>query len=442
MAETQDEWIDQFLRNIGLSPEWTYRKGVNEISLRTPRSWHSSELMLIASLALTVVLGMLDSVLPQDFAQVLTSVFSSVSSAFTRLLNTFSGMMIFLCIINGICGIDNVKDFTKIGRKMICRYIAYTFVCTVFGVFVFFLVYNITLGQAHGGKNQTSEVFKLIFNILPENPIKPFWELNTLQIAALAVFLGFLMLINADRMTTARAFFQECSILAGDSIRVICKLLPLYIISSLTLVFWESGYSILLKLWHPILFTTVFVLFVSIVTTIYICLRLKVSPIVLVRKLLPCAIIGLTTASSMVAFSTVLETCEKKLGIAPKYARVAIPLGHLAFNAPYTCVFVVPCFYLASYYNIEVDVIWLAQLVLLSILLTMSIPPIPGTFLVCLTILFNQLNIPSEGLSIAITLGMLSDFILTAGRIYQNQLEILSQAKSNNLLDMEILRRP
>ena len=94
--------------------------------------------------------------------------------------------------------------------------------------------------------------------------------------------------------------------------------------------------------------TTVFVLFVSIVTTIYICLRLKVSTIVLVRKLLPCAIIGLTTASSMVAFSTVLETCERKLGIAPKYARVAIPLGHLAFNAPYTCIFVVPCFYLLN----------------------------------------------------------------------------------------------
>ena len=97
-----------------------------------------------------------------------------------------------------------------------------------------------------------------------------------------------------------------------------------------------------------VVLTTVFVLFVSIVATIYICLRLKVSPIVLVRKLLPCAIIGLTTASSMVAFSTVLETCEKKLGIAPKFARVATPLGHLAFNAPYTCVFVVPCFYLLN----------------------------------------------------------------------------------------------
>ena len=89
----------------------------------------------------------------------------------------------------------------------------------------------------------------------------------------------------------------------------------------------------------------------------------------------------------------------------------------------------------------EVSVLWLVQLVILAILLSMSIPPIPGSFLVCLTILFNQLNLKEEGLSIAITLGMFSDFILTAGRIYMNHLEIISQAKSNNFLDMEMLRQ-
>lgn len=179
----------------------------------------------------------------------------------------------------------------------------------------------------------------------------------------------------------------------------------------------------------------------ALLVTAYGSIRLKVSPVLLAKKILPGSLIGLSTASSMAAFSAVFESCEKKLGIASKLAKVGIPLGHIGFVAPFSFIFAIPGLYIASSYGMEVDLIWLVILGLLSVLISMSIPPVPGTFLACLTIVFSQLKIPVEGISISATLGMLLDFVLTGGRVYLNQVELLLQAKSYDMLDMDVLKK-
>ena len=56
-----------------------------------------------------------------------------------RLLNTFAGFMMFICIINGICGIGTVGEFNKIGRKMIGRYLGLSIAVTIGILMDFFL---------------------------------------------------------------------------------------------------------------------------------------------------------------------------------------------------------------------------------------------------------------------------------------------------------------
>ncbi len=439
--QNQDELSEQFLKNIGLSPIWAYKKGVNEISLRSISTGHRSELLLLGSLVLALFFGLSVSFMPKEFIQAIEICFSTISSIFLRLLNTFAGLMAFMCIANGISGIGNLSEFSKIGRKMIVRYIIYSFVATACATCFFYIFYHLPLGQDNSGKSQVAEIFKLLFNILPENPVKPFLERNTLQIATIAIFMGLITLVDSERLTVAKSFFQDFSILIGDAIRVICKLLPLYIVSSLTLLFWENGYDVIAKLWKPVFLSAAIVLLFSVTATAYVSLRLKISPRLLFKKIFPAAFIGLTTASSVAAFSSVLETCEKKLGIDLKFTKIAVPIGHILFAAPLSSIFVISGFFLASYFHMEISILWLVQLVFMSLILVSSTPPIPGTYLACLTIFFTQLNIPLKGIPIAATLGTLIDFILTCGRIYLNTLEILIQANNNNLLDKKILKK-
>jgi Na+/H+-dicarboxylate symporter len=324
---------------------------------------------------------------------------------------------------------------------MIGRYIALSVLYTGLGLVFFTIIFNIHIGQPPKGENEVMKIFNMVFNILPDNPVKPFIDLNTLQIAVIGIFVGLLILSNGERLGNIKNAFQGGNILMSDAIYVICKLLPLYILSSLSLLFWQDGYSLLLKLWKPILFTAIFVFLLVVIATLYSSMRLKVSPLLIAKKLLPGSLIGLSTASSMAAFSAVFESCEKKLGIASKLAKVGIPLGHIGFVAPFSFIFAIPSLYIASSYCMEVDLIWLVILGILSVLISMSIPPVPGTFLACLTIVFSQLKIPVEGISISATLGMLLDFVLTGGRVYLNQVELLLQAKSYDMLDMDVLKK-
>ena len=141
---------------------------------------------------------------------------------------------------------------------------------------------------------------------------------------------------------------------------------PVPHVSSLTLLFWENGYDVIAKLWKPVFLIAAIVLLFSVTATAYVSLRLKISPRLLVKKIFPAAFIGLTTSSSVAAFSSVLETCEKKLGIDIKFAKIAVPIGHLLFAAPFGAIFLISSFFLASYFHMEISILWLVQLVFMS----------------------------------------------------------------------------
>ena len=57
---------------------------------------------------------------------------------------------LFMCIINGICGIGTVGEFNKIGRRMIGRYLGLSIIYSGLGVLVFSFVYHLRLGIVSG----------------------------------------------------------------------------------------------------------------------------------------------------------------------------------------------------------------------------------------------------------------------------------------------------
>lgn len=56
--------------------------------------------------------------------------------------------------------------------------------------------------------------------------------------------------------------------------------------------------------------------------------------------------------------------------------------------------------------------IWLVVAALVSGILTIATPPIPGGALSCYTVLFAQLGIPVEGVALAISIDLIMDYFL------------------------------
>ncbi len=434
-------WTAALLAHTGFMPSWRWRAGKNELILRIPSRKNSPELLMLGCIGAAIILGILGQFIPAGIKAILTAdVLFYLSEGFLHLLNTFIGLMIFLSIITGICGIGSASGFERIGKLMVSRFLSSTFLTGVFLVAAARLFFP--LGSGEGGSSfQISTILDMIFGILPSNPIQPFLSGNTLQIVFLASIVGLVLLLTGSETQDLRTFFIQAQTLIAKCVTGVCMLLPVYIFSSLLMLFWENGTGILLRLWKPLTVCTLLCLIVTAANLLVVCRKLHVKASVLLPKLLPVYLIALSTSSSAATFSTSMEINEKKLGIDPPYFRTAIPIGTILFAGLAAALYVFIGVFLAEQYQVNTDFSWWIILWFVCSLLAIATPPVAGGVVSCLSIMLLQLHIPQEGLAIGTTLALLLDFICTSFRVLMLHFEVILQADRLDLIDRELLRQ-
>lgn len=77
---------------------------------------------------------------------------------------------------------------------------------------------------------------------------------------------------------------------------------------------------------------------------------------------------------------------------------------------------------------------------LISIVLAVAAPPIPGGALTCYAILFAQLKIPMEVMAVTIALNVILEFATTAGNLFCLQTELVELPAGLDMLDAGKLR--
>lgn len=170
-------------------------------------------------------------------------------------------------------------------------------------------------------------------------------------------------------------------------------------------------------------------------------LRIHISPRLLIKKLLPTFIIAVTTASSSAAFATELDTCTKKLGIDERIANFGVPLGNVLYMPGGALYFLVIGLFMAEFYSIDINPLFITILIIMSTLLAIATPPIPGGTITCYTVFFSQLGIPLEALSIAIALDLVMDFIITAMNLACLQIELTEVSHQMGMLNLNTLKK-
>ena len=436
-----DEWTADLLARTGIMPAWRWRSGRNELLFRIPSKKRRPELITLGSVLAAIAIGLLGQFLPEAVKTGISdNLLIFLSSAFLHLLGTFIGLMIFLSIVTGICGIGSSSRLGRIGKVMISRFLISSFLTC--GVLVFVVRFFYSAAAAGGGEgSQFHAILEMVFNIIPSNPVQPFLEGNTLQIVFLAAIVGIVLLITGSQTEGIRSLAFQAEELIRRCVTGVCILLPIYIFSSLVMLFWQSGAGLLLQFWKPLVIAACLCTTLLVGYFLVVCQKYKVRPSILIHKMSPSFLIALTTSSSAIALPTSMEINETKLGIEPSFSRTASPIATILFAGGFSLVYVLAGAFLAEYYGLAVDVSWWIILWFVSSLLALSTPPVAGGMISCLSILLLQMKIPQEGLVIGATLMMFLDYICTATRIPLVHCELILQADRLGLLDEEMLRR-
>lgn len=434
--------IAYMMAGEGLLPAWKYRNGSNIIGFSFQKKKKS--LNPVASLLIAVMLAVLTAllckVLPENIGLFLTeSITLPLYDKFIGIINAIAGPLVFLSVMWGIFSIGDMASLSKVGSKMILRFVVMLTIITAIGIIVILPFYPVTVGGGSGFV--FSELFKMILDIIPENALTPFTENNPMQIIFIAVVVGIAALLLSDKTTVVTNFVEQANYIVQLIMTTITKMIPAFIFFSIFNLISSDNLSFLLNSWELVLTTFSTLTLALVIYTFLVCTRKKISPVLLWKKLFPTFFIAVTTASSSAAFATNMETCEKDLGIDSKLVNIGIPLGQVVFMIGSALLYSCVCLYFAKYYDFAVTPTWLVTLLLVSVILAIASPPIPGGDLIAYTVLFSQMGIPVEAMTICAALNVIFDFMVTAVSLSTLQMEMIELAGRLNYLDIKKLRR-
>lgn len=435
-----DALINGLLTSIGLAPAYSYRNGKNHIIFTPKKKPLSGTVKMIVAITLSVIVGLLLNLLPDDSKTNLSEYFlTPVADLFFGAIAAVSGPFIFLSVLGSICSMGNTETLGKIGKKTIGAIFGYMTVAGLVLTLIATLFYKVTLGGVTG--SDFTKILDLIYNIVPTNIFEPFINGNSLQIIFIAVIFGIAMLMLSSKISGIFTSVEQLSSLVQTVMEVVLEALPvaLFVIFTNMIVSGTIGdlvgsYKMIL-----IIFLLVFVYLVAMV--LWISLRKKLSPILLIKKALPTFLVALTTASSAAAFSTNTKDANQKLGIEKKLVDFGIPLGQVLFKMSEFAMFIPIVLTFAERYEIAITPTWLMLAYIAVWFISFAVPPVAGGAIMGFTIVFTQLGIPMEAMGIAIALNAITDFPLTAMNVTGWQLTMINVADSLGSLDKETLRK-
>ena len=435
-----EAWSAQLLANLGAVPSWSWKRGVNRLLLHPPRSGHSSFLLLGIAVAAALALGFLGNLLPEAWREAaVTLALSPLFGAYLGAMGTFVGLMIFFSVVCGICGIGDTSAFERMGKVVLGRFIGLTTLWSALGCVAASLCFSLNYGGAGQGGSRFVQILELLYSIVPRDPVSPFLNGDFKQIIFLSAVVGVILLALGGQAERVRELAEQCNLLVLAIMERICRLVPLFVFITLLRQIWTGSFDSLLRAWKPLAVFVVGGLLIVAIKLLLTGFKLKVSVKKLFRVLWPTFLVALSTSSSAAVFGRTMDSCEKELGVSHKLVLIGLPIGNILCMPVATLCFSSVLLYLAESYAVAVSAGWLVMLILIDAILCMAMPPIPGAFLTCFSIMLAQLGIPMDGLAVMAALNVFLDAACTAYCNAYMHLELAMQAEQLDLLDRKIL---
>ena len=438
--EEHSSVLQSILVNMGFAPTYQY-KGGNNIVIFSPKQKPPSQMAMLGySIVAAIVAGGLFQFVPDSFRLAVANKFiGPLFGAFMGLLSAIAGPMIFFSVAWGIYSIGDTATFGKIGKRLINRVLVMSFVVTILGTIAMLPFFKIS---TEGSTSfDFGELFNMILGIVPNNFFAPFVVGNPLQIIFVAVCIGLSMLILSNKTTVAASMMEQSNYIVQLMMETISKFVPYVVFVSIFNMIISDNFSVMMKAYKVLPITLLGFFVAGGFYVLLLCIRKKLSPLLLLKKLFPTFIIAVSTASSSAAFATNVETCENKLGIDKRIVNFGVPLGQIIFMMGASMMFMAASLCMAEIYNISISPSWILTALIISVVLAIAAPPIPGGGLTCYTMLFVQLNIPAEAIPLMIALNVITEFLGTAVNIMCLQMDLVELAGDLDMLDYDKLRK-
>ncbi len=436
------------LKSMAEHLKYRYVRGINMIGFTVSKTKHSFLIQTLGAMLLAIVTGyILSKAGSADFNGVLEDyVLIPVKTMYMNGLKMVVAPVVFFSIVSCIVRFTDIRELGRMGGRVLCLYLITTVIATFVGIGVFDVIRpggvmptDIASDAVDKITSQKVDVSikDMIVNIVPSDFVEPFVESNMLQLIFLAIICGIAAGAIGRYSELVKSFFEAINDLFLKITSIIIRFLPIAIFCSICAMMMKMGISTVESV------LGIFGTFVAglicqmVIYCIIMMVVARISPIPFLKKYSNTMLQVFSMASSNASIPLNMDAC-KNLGIAQKIYSLSIPLG-ATVNMDGTCVYMaVFSLALARIYGVQVTGTSLTAMVFSIIVLSIGAPGIPGSGLICLSVLLAQMGVPTEAIGLVMGIDSLVGMFRCMSNCTGDVAVSLAVAKGENMLDMDV----
>ena len=448
LDNTENSIRNMMLHSFADSIRYKHAKSKNYVTIITGIPERELANQTIIALISSVILGSLFRILlPESFNQSLINNFlGPIETLFISSLTFIASPAIFVSITCAILRFDGFSELNRSGKRIIFSYAITSCIAIFVGVLVFQILKPGTVGILPSKIGESSignlTILQVITDAIPSNIVAPFITGNSLQLIVAALVIGLALNLSTKKVSGLKGILSELDIVCGNVATIIMKTVPFVVFCSTTRVFLLASMNVYVAIGHLILALLTGLLIMFICYCLFLILKIRINPILFLRKFIPIMKDIFLKGSSLAAIPLTMRFCKRQLGIPQNVSSFVIPLG-ATINMDGTCVCLsILTLFFARIYGITLSISDISILLFMIFILSLGAPIAPGTIILCMATLFNQMGLSLEGISFLIGLNFILEMLLGMINSMGDVLIALTVAKQEGTLNYDICNKP
>lgn len=375
----------------------------------------------------------------QSLQPLIIGFFDLVSYLFISSLKLIIIPLIFFSIVCGIVSLSDDVSISRLGIKTLSLYVMTTVIAITLGLLFSSLIsYEPILLNDMDDKILTDNLSHEV-NFFPNNIFKSLTDGNIIHLLIFSILIGVAAAKIKKSIPTFIQYFNEFNRVINELVKIIISFTAFAVFCILSKTFSTQGLDTLMPLMGYFL-TVVFVLLLHFFVTFSLLLKTftNLNPIRFFKNLKDVIVFTFSTSSSSASIPFTLKTANENCGIDKSISTFSIPLG-ATINMDGTAIMQgCATFFLASLYGIDLGFNEIITIVITATVASIGTAGIPSAGIIMLTVIFSQIGIPLEGITLLLGVDRLLDMMRTSVNVSGDLCISCIVATSENKLDQKI----
>lgn len=353
-------------------------------------------------------------------------------------------LVVPLVYVSIVCGIVELKDITAFGRlggKTFALYIINTIIA-ITAALTIGMIFQPGAGANLAGTvtesvqlttTETPDIFSLIVNIVPSNPVQAFANGDMLQIIFMAILTGLAIQALDTRGGPAIKTFKMANEVMMKLVGLVMSLAPFGVFALMIQLGATLDANTLMSVaGYVALVVSMLVFWIFFFYPMMVGLTTGIKPSAFLRHTREQILFSLSTASSNATIPVTMRTLTDKIGVSKSVAGFGVPLGATMNMSGVSIYIALATLFVANAFGQPINSADIFTLGLTILLLSIGAGGVPGGGVVMVGVLLHQLGLPPEGLAIIAAVDRINDMFCTSSNVVGDTAVNTIVAKSEN----------